>query len=295
MEFIKGKLDFYNDVDGSYRDDILSKSGHITSKYKGKFIMNTRPYLNTLYMGMLVDTNLAIVKHSPLRIRKVRQAINYAINRDEMTKYLRNSLGTPGTSGFIPRGMPGFDAQQVKGYNYDPEKARRLLAEAGFPNGKGFPEIVLHTTVGYRNLIEYIQGELAHIGITARVEVVQGSSLRELVSKNGVNFFYGTWLADYPDGENFMSVFYSKNKVPYGPNYTSFNNKQFDALFEQAYHVKDNAKRYALYRQMDNVVMQESPVVVLYYDKLVNLYQNNITGYSNNAQNLLILKRVVKH
>ncbi|GAB3918092.1 ABC transporter substrate-binding protein [Mucilaginibacter boryungensis] len=295
MEFIKGKLDFYNDIDGSYRDDILSKSGHITSKYKGKFIINTRPYLNTLYMGMLVDTTLAIVKHSPLRIKKVRQAINYAINKDKMTKYLRNSLGTPGSSGFIPKGMPGFDAQQVKGYSYDPEKARRLLAEAGFPNGKGMPEIVLHTTVGYRNLIEYVQGELNRIGINTRVEIVQGSSLRELVGKNGVNFFYGTWIADYPDGENYLSVFYSKNKIPYGPNYTGFNNKNFDKLFEQAYHVKDNAKRYALYRQMDNLVMQESPVVVLYYDKLVNLYQNNITGYSNNAQNLLILKRVVKH
>jgi oligopeptide transport system substrate-binding protein len=295
MEFIKGKLDFYNDIDGSYRDDILTKSGHITSKYKGKFIINTRPFLNTLYMGMLVDTTVAIVKNSPLKNKKVRQAINYAINKEKMTKYLRNSLGIPGSAGFIPMGMPGFDAHLVKGYSYDPEKARRLLAEAGFPNGKGMPEIVLHTTVGYRNLIEYVQGELTRIGINTRVEIVQGSSLRELVGKNGVNFFYGTWIADYPDGENYLSVFYSKNKIPYGPNYTGFNNKQFDALFEKAYHVKDNAKRYELYREMDNLVMQESPVVVLYYDKLVNLYQNNITGYSNNAQNLLILKRVVKH
>jgi peptide/nickel transport system substrate-binding protein len=212
-----------------------------------------------------------------------------------MVKYLRNSLGTPGSAGFIPKGMPGFDTSQVKGYSYDPDKARRLLAEAGFPNGQGMPEIVLHTTVGYRNLIEYVQGELTRIGINTRVEIVQGSSLRELVGKNGVNFFYGTWIADYPDGENYLSLFYSKNKIPFGPNYTGFSNKQFDALFEQAYHINNNAERYALYRQMDNLVMQESPVVILYYDKLVNLYQNNISGYSNNAQNLLILKRVVKH
>ena len=295
MEFIKGKLDFYNDIDGSYRDDILSKSGHITAKYRGKFIINSRPYLNTLYMGMLVDTSLAIVKSSPLRIKKVRQAINYAINRAKMVKYLRNSLGTPGTAGFIPKGMPGFDSSAVKGYSYNPDKARRLLAAAGFPNGKGMPEIVLPTTVGYSNLIEYVQDELNNIGINARVEVVQGSSLRELVAKNGVNFFYGTWIADYADGENYLSVFYSKNKIPYGPNYTGFHNKQFDAMFEQAYHLKDTARRYALYRQMDNLVMQESPVAVLYYDKLVNLYQNNISGFSNNAQNLLILKRVIKH
>jgi len=177
MEFIKGKLDFYNDIDGSYRDDILSKSGHITSKYKGKFIMNTRPYLNTLYMGMLVDSTLPIVKKSPLRFRKVRQAINYAINKQKMTKYLRNSLGSAGTAGFMPMGMPGFDTTRVKGYNYDPDKARRLLAEAGFPNGKGMPEIVLHTTVGYRNLIEYVQGELTRIGINTRVEILQAAAL----------------------------------------------------------------------------------------------------------------------
>ncbi|PTR00802.1 peptide/nickel transport system substrate-binding protein [Mucilaginibacter yixingensis] len=294
MEFIKGKLDFYNDIDGSYRDDILTKSGRVTSKYKGKFILNSRPYLNTLYMGMLVDTTLSIVRSSPLKNKKVRQAINYAIDRQKMVKYLRNSLGTPGNAGFIPKGMPGFDSTAVKGYPYNPEKARQLLAEAGYPDGHNMPEIVLHTTVGYRHLIEYVQGELSRVGINARVEVVQGSSLRELVAKNSVNFFYGTWIADYPDGENYLSVFYSKNKIPYGPNYTGFNNKQFDALFERAYQLKDTAARYAVYRQMDNVIMQESPVVVLYYDKLVNLYQNNISGFSNNAQNLLILKRVVK-
>ncbi len=294
MEFISKKLDFLNDIDGSYRDDILTKSGQVTEKYKGKFVLNTGPYLNTIYLGMLVDTNLAIVKCSPLRNLKIRQAINYAIDKKKMIKYLRNSMGTIGSAGFIPMGMPGFDAQQVHGYNYNPEKARQLLKEAGYPNGNNLPEIVLHTTVSYRSLIEYVQGQLDRVGIKTSVEITQGASLRELVSKNGVNFFYGSWIADYPDAENYLSVFYSKNKIPWGPNYTGFNNKQFDALFEQAYHQADDEKRYALYRQMDNLVMQHSPVVVLYYDKRVNLYQNNISGYSANAQNLLVLKRVFK-
>jgi oligopeptide transport system substrate-binding protein len=294
LEFVKKKLDFLNDIDGSYRDDILTKSGKVTQKYKGKFILNTAPYLNTMYLGILVDSNLAIVKKSPLKILKVRQAINYAIDRQKMIKYLRNSMGTPGYSGFIPQGMPGFDGKCVKGYSYDPEKARRLLAEAGFPDGKNLPEISLATTVGYRSLIEYVQGQLDRIGIKTSVEITQGASLRELVSKNGINFFYGQWIADYPDGENYLSVFYSKNKIPYGPNYTGFNNKKFDTLFEQTYHVKNDSARYALYQQMDNLVMEQSPVVVLYYDKLVNLYQNNISGYSLNGQNLLVLKRVVK-
>ena len=294
MEFISHKLDFLNDIDGSYRDDILTKSGKVTQKYQGKFVVNSGPYLNTIYLGMLVDSSLAIVKSSPLRKLKIRQAINYAIDKQKMVKYLRNSMGTPGNAGFIPAGMPGFDDAKVHGYAYNPEKARQLLKEAGYPNGDGLPEIVLHTTVSYRSLIEYVQGQLDRVGIKTSVEITQGASLRELVAKNGVNFFYGSWIADYPDAENYLSVFYSKNKIPFGPNYTGFNCKQFDAQFDQAYHEPNDQKRYALYQQMDNIVMQQSPVVILYYDKRVNLYQNNISGYSVNAQNLLGLKKVVK-
>jgi oligopeptide transport system substrate-binding protein len=294
MEFISKKLDFLNDIDGSYRDDILTKSGRVTQKYQGKFIINSGPFLNTIYLGMLVDSNLSIVKKSPLKKLKIRQAINYAIDRQKMIKYLRNSMGTAGSSGFIPMGMPGFDAKQVQGYSYNPDKARQLLKEAGYPDCKGLPEITLHTTVSYRSLIEYVQGQLDKVGIKTNVEITQGASLRELISKNDVNFFYGSWIADYPDAENYLSVFYSKNKIPWGPNYTGFSNKQFDGLFEQAYREPNDQKRYALYRQMDNLVMQQSPVVILYYDKRVNLYQNNISRYSVNAQNLLTLKRVVK-
>ena len=295
MEFIKKKLDFFNSIDGSYRDDILTKSGKMTKKYEGKFQLRTGPYLNTEYLGILVDTTMAIVKSSPLKDKKIRQAINYAIDRRKMVKYLRNSIGTPGHAGFIPKGMPGFDMDKVKGYEYDRQKARQLLTEAGFPNGEGLPEILLQTSTTYKDLIEFVQGELNAVGIKCRVEVNQSTSLRELISKNGVNFFRGSWIADYPDAENYLSVFYSKNYVPIGPNYTSFKSKKFDELFEQSFLETDDQKRYELYRQMDNLVMAESPVVVLFYDQLINLYQNNIIGMSNNAQNLLILKKVKKN
>lgn len=294
LEFMKKKLDFLNDIDGSYRDDILTKTGHITQKYEGRFKLSTGPFLNTAYLGMLVDTSLAIVKNSPLRKLKVRQAINCAIDKRNLIKYLRNGLATPGEAGFIPKGMPGFDDEKVEGYDYDPAKCRRLLAEAGYPNGKNMPVIQLNSTVAYHNLIEYVQGELDRAGIKTNVEVLHGASLREMIAKNGINFFYGSWIADYPDGENYLSVFYSKNKIPFGPNYTGFNNKTFDRLYESSYHVKDDEQRHAIYQKMDNLIMDQAPVVVLYYDKRVNLYQNNISGYSTNAQNQLTLKRTRK-
>jgi oligopeptide transport system substrate-binding protein len=220
MEFLKKDLDYFNSIDGSYRDDILTKSGNMTLRYKDKFQLVKGPYLNTEYLGMLVDSSLAIVKNSPIKYKKVRQAINYAINKERLVKYLRNSIGIAGTAGFIPAGMPGFDAKAVKGYDYNPEKAKQLLKEAGFPNGNGMKELTLSTTTTYKDLIEFIQGELSSVGIKSKIEVNQSASLRETIAKRQTNFFRGSWIADYADGEIYMSMFYSKNYVPIGPNYT---------------------------------------------------------------------------
>ncbi len=295
MNFIKKDLDFFNSVDGSYRDDILTKSGKMTSKYQGKFKLLKGPYLCTEYVGILVDPDNALVKNSPLRFKKVRQAINYAIDREKLIKYLRNSIGTPATAGFIPRGMPGFDSLKVKGYNYNPIVSAKLLAEAGFPNGKGLPEIKLSTSTTYKDLIEYIQGELNTIGIRVKVDVSPSASLRDLMAKNEVNFFRGSWIADYPDAENYLSVFYSKNKVPFGPNYTGYFNKDFDQLFEQSYFEVDQQKRFALYQKMDNMVMEHAAIVPILYDQAVVMLQNNISGYVTNPLSLMILKNVKKN
>ena len=294
MNFIKKDLDFFNSVDGSYRDDILTKSGQMTSKYKGKFQLIKGPYLCTEYLGILVDTTQSIAKNSPLKYKKVRQAINYGIDKAKLIKYLRNSIGVPATSGFVPKGMPGFDSAVVKGYNYDPAKAAALLKSAGFPNGKGMSELTLTTSTTYKDLIEFIQGELTALGIRVKVDVAPSASLRELMSKNEVNFFRGSWIADFPDQENYLSVFYSKNKVPFGPNYTGYFNKEFDRLLESTYFERDLKKRNAIFRQMDNMVIENASIVPILYDQSVVMLQNNISGYPINPLSLMILKRVKK-
>ncbi len=292
LEFLKQNLDFFSGIDGSYRDDILTKSGHLQSKYQGRFQLSVSPYLNTEYLGMLVDPELEIVQNSPLKYKKIRQAINYAIDKEKMIRYLQNGIGIPGHAGFVPTGMPGFSLESVKGYSYQPAKARQLLAEAGFPNGRGLGVITINTTTTYRDLIEYVQSELNAIGIQTKVEIHQGTSLRELFTKSNVNFFRGSWIADYPDAENYLAVFYTGNFTPAGPNYTHFSNKKFDELFEKTFHESNDSIRFALYREMDQLVMDESPMVILYYDQSVRLIHNYVQGLSSNALNLLDLKRV---
>ncbi|WP_322973546.1 ABC transporter substrate-binding protein [Pedobacter sp. PLR] len=294
MNFIKKDLDFFDKVDGSYRDDILTKGGKMTQKYKGKFQLIKSPYLCTEYLGFLVDTTKSIAKNSPVKYLKVRQAINYAIDKPKLIKYLRNSIGIPATAGFVPEGMPGFDSTVVKGYHYEPEKAARLLAEAGFPNGKGMPQITLSTSTTYKDLMEFIQGELNAIGIKVKIDASPNASLRDMMSKNAVNFFRGSWIADYGDAENYLAVFYSKNKVPNGPNYTGYFNKDYDRLFERSYYENDPQKRYKLYQKMDSMVMTYANIVPILYDQSLIMLQNNISGYPLNPLNLMILKHVKK-
>ncbi len=294
LEFVKKNLDCFFGIDGSYRNDVLTKEGALREKYVGRFKLTKAAYLNTEYLGMLLDTTLPIVQQSATKDKRIRQAINYAIDKEKMVAYLQNNIGTAGHAGFIPKGMPGFDAQKINGYSYNPAKAKALLAAAGFPNGKGLPIITLNTTNTYRDLIEFVQNELSAVGINTKIEIHQGSSLRELIAKKNVSFFRGSWIADYPDAENYLAVFYSKNFVPNGPNYTHFSNAKYDALFEQSFKEKNDSARYHIYQQMDNIIMEEAPVVILYYDQSVKLIQNNISGLPSNGLNILDLKRVQK-
>jgi oligopeptide transport system substrate-binding protein len=137
-----------------------------------------------------------------------------------MMRFLRNNIGEPGVYGFVPPGLPSFDSTKIKGYNYDPVKARELLARAGFPNGRGLPDITIATNASYLDLTRYIQHQLNEIGFNIRIDVNPPATLREMIAQARVPFFRASWIADYPDAENYLSLFYSQNFTPAGPNYT---------------------------------------------------------------------------
>lgn len=294
LEFIKGNLDFISGIDAGYKDELLTKSGKLQAKYSNKLNLTTEPYLNTEYLGILVDSANPIVANNPLKLKAIRQAINYGFDRKKMLKYLRNSIGSPGIYGIIPPGMPSFDSVEIK-YSYNPEKARQLLKESGFPNGKGLPEITLSTNSSYLDLCEFLQHQLSEIGIQVKIDVNPPATLREFIAKSKVPFFRASWIADYPDAENYLSLFYSKNFTPQGPNYTHFRNTTFDALYEKAQLEVNDSLRYELYKNMNNLIMDEAPVVILYYDQVLRFSHKNISGLGSNPMNLISLKRVKKN
>lgn len=287
LEFVKGNLDFMNSLDASYKDELLTRTGQLREKYAGRINMVSTPFLNTEYLGFRMESPT-----SPLHDRRIRQAISYGFDRRKMMKYLRNGIGAPGTGGMVPCGLPGFDTVAAYGYDYNPTKALTLLAEAGYPHGQGLPVITLATTSSYLDLCKYIQQQLGLIGIQIKVDVNPPAALREQIAQGKSAWFRGSWIADYPDAENYLSLFYSPNRCPDGANYTRYNNSQYDKLYRQAKTVTSEQDRLTIYRQMDSLVMADAPVVVLYYDQVLHFTHPNIHGLKSNAMNALDLRYV---
>ena len=288
LEFVKGNIDFISGIDPNYKDEVLTRSGKLQPKYKNKIQLLTQTYLNTEYLGFRMDLD------SPLRDKRVRQAINHGFDREKMIKYLRNNIGVAGKWGILPVGLPGFDSVS-KTYDYDPQLSKELLAQAGYPNGKGMPEITLSTTASYLDLCKYIQQQLGLLGMKVRLDVNPPAALRENMAQGKVEWFRGSWIADYPEAENYFALFYTPNRSPKGSNYTAFSSKEYDRLYEKARGENDLQKRIELYKRMNQILMDESPIVVLYYDQVLRFAQKNISGLEPNPMNHLVLKYVKKH
>ncbi|MFT5971177.1 MAG: ABC-type transport system substrate-binding protein [Flavobacteriales bacterium] len=288
LEFIKGNLEFISGLDASYKDEVLAQDGSLQTKYRDKIQLHSLPYLNTEYLGFMVEEG----RENSVNNRAIRKAINYGFDRKKMMQYLRNNIGTAANSGFSPKGLPSFDAEKVKGYFFAPDSVRYYLNLAGFPNGKGLAPIKLSTNSSYLDICEYIQSSLNSFGIPVEVEVNPPATLRQMVATSKASFFRASWIADYPDAENYLALFYSKNFAPNGPNYTHYKNTLYDALYEKAISITNDSVRYGLYQEMERILINDAPMVPLYYDQVLRFTQNYVHGLGANAMNLLTLKTV---
>ncbi|MNU14691.1 Glutathione-binding protein GsiB precursor [compost metagenome] len=288
--FLQKKLDFVNGLDGSFKDLVLTKKGTLKPDFQDKIRLKKLVYLNTEYLGILIDKDNTKLKGTPLLHPKVRLAINYAIDRNKIVTYFRNGVGIPATTGFIPKGMPGTEKRLANPYEYNPAKALQLLAEAGYPNGKGLAPIILQCPEANVDVCNFVATQLNDIGIPARVQVMQPGLLRQEMSRSQAPFFKAQWIADYPDAETYLAFFYSKLPAP--PNYTRFNDPVFDHLYERSLQATDDATRFHMYAQMDSLISSKAPVVPLFYDEMLHFTQNNISGFEENPLNIIDLKRV---
>lgn len=289
MHFVAGRFDFFNGVEGSFKDELLTRDGILNPKYKGRFGMLKKPFLNTEYLGFWLGDSIGNTSN-PLVNMHLRRALALAVDRKSMIRYLRNGIGTSGDKGFVP---PVLLNKSPAGLSYNPEKARLELEKAGYPGGKGLQELSLTTTSDYLDMAVFLKKAWADIGVNVKIDVQTGGMLRQMRNKGNLAIFRGSWIADVPDAENYLACFYSVNFSPNGPNYTHFSNPQFDALYKKSF-LENGLQRDLTLQAADSIVVNSAPLLVLYYDESIRLFHHNVTGLSNDAGNRLILKHVKK-
>jgi peptide/nickel transport system substrate-binding protein len=287
LQFAQGNIDFVSGLDASYKDELLTASGQLRDIYAEEVDMIRGPYLNTEYLAFYMDSNVP-----EMQSQLIRKAVNYGFDRQKMMIYLRNGVGIPANGGFIPKGLPGHN--ETIGFDYQPQIAKELVAQFKKETGIQTPEITITTTSNYLSFCEFIQREIQKTGLNVNVDVIPAATLKDAKANGKLDMFRASWVADYPDAENYLSLYYSKNFAPNGPNYSHFKNEQFDQWYEEAFTIIDTEKREALYSKMDSLVMEKTPVVVMFYDEVLRFTRKSVSGLGINPINLLDLKRAKK-
>ncbi len=275
-EFNNGNLDLLLSVPFD-QIEVLSGSmdkNHGSSMYR----ILTAPGLRTEYYGFQH-------RNTTYSSELVRKAFNYAIDRQFLVDTLLRGYGIPATSGFVPPTLPGYGIDTVQGFNFDPEKARALIAEAGYPGGKDFPVVTLQLNDANATALkvaEAIQHMLAeNLNLTIELAVLPRDKHYDSIEAGNVGFWRDGWIADYPDFENFLKLFHGK-LVPDDSvrasylNTVRFNDQRFDEFFEEGIRETNAKKRRELMLSADAEIISRAVVIPLYHEKWVWLASNRV-------------------
>ena len=285
MEFLSGNLDFISAPENTIIDQIFDINGNLNSKFEDKYILSKSPYLNTEYIGFNTKNKLD-------RDILLRKAINYAIDREKMIKFLRKNIGYPASNGIVPNGLnSNFNTNR---YTKNIDKAKLLINEYKELNNVNEIKLDVSTDAQYLDVLEFVQSELKLIGISLNINITPPSILRQGKATGKFDVFRASWIADYGNPENYFSLFYSKNHTPYGPNYTFFSNKMYDELYEKTLIETNKMSLNKIYKKLEDIIQNYAPIVPLYYDMSVRMNQKNIIGLNNNPFNILDLRSVYK-
>lgn len=297
LEFRKGNLDMIYQIPTENIKDIL---GELESAKENKpFELQVSPALGIFYYGFLHP-------QKPFDDKRVCMAFNYAIDRKKIVDYTLKGEGIPALYGVVPPAPTfinmGYDTSKLKGYEFNPDLAKKFLAEAGYPRGKNFPQLILQINSGGgdRNVLtaQVIQGMLKeNLNIDIKIEMLPFSQHLDKLESGQSLFWRLGWIADYPDPETFLTLFYSGH-IPANlsdrsyVNSVRFRNAKYDSLFTLAMREVDDKKRFDLYRQADQIAIDEAAIMPIFYDEIYRLVQNDVRNFDVNAMEYRDMSRV---
>ena len=215
---------------------------------------------------------------------KLRQAFNYAIDRQGICEGIREGIPIP-ASGILPPGIPGHNPD-LKVYDYAPEKAKRLLAEAGYPNGEGLPEIALwyNTQIGHKRICEYIQHCLRQIGVQIKLKNLDTAAYWLAMYDGEPAFFRNGWIADIPDPDNFLYTLLHSSQFGAAGNTSRYSNPKLDELVERARLLTDWSEREPLYREAERIAVEDAVWLSIYYYRDQALVKPYVKGIRYSVQ-----------
>ncbi len=235
-------------------------------RHAGEYVSG--PGLKTYYVAFDVS-------RPPFDDARVRRAFALATDREALAGVALRGYVSPATGGFLPPGMPGHSPEI--GLPYDPERARRLLAEAGYVGGEGFPPVSTLAFGAARSRAEYLKSQWREIlGVETGWEVLPWAAFLAKLERNPPQILNLMWKADYPDPDNFLRVCRART-------WGDWQNQTYDHLVEKARRVMDQEERMRLYRQADRLLIEEAPVLPLTYERRHLLVKPWVSHYPTSA------------
>jgi peptide/nickel transport system substrate-binding protein len=231
----------------------------------------------------------------------VRKAINYAIDRQFLVDSVLKGFGEPAVYGFVPPSAPGYDAKNLEGYTFNPERARELLIQAGFEDSQDFPVLTIQINDGNPTALDVAEAVqkmlVVNLGLTIELSILPRDKHYEEVELGNVEIWRDGWIADYPDPENFLKLFHGK-LVPNDSvkasylNTVRFKDSDFDEFFELSTRETNSELRQKLLFKADSVVIDKAAVAPLYYEQWVWLVNKRVQNLSVSPMGTLDLSQV---
>lgn len=231
--------------------------------------IQSQPELRVTYIGLNNGKG-------PLEDVRVRRALNAAVDVDRIIGVLSGGRAVRAT-GAIPPGLPGHGTRP--GYTFDPQRAKRILRDAGYPDGFEM-EIWQRDSPEGNRVVEAVQGYLLEIGVRVRIVKREWSAFKEAVSQGRVDAFFLDWYGDYPDGENFLYPLFHSANAGGGGNRSFFSNPDIDRLIEQSQMTLDGAAGERIYATIDSLVYDQAPWIYLYFPTSFVVVSPRVTGYT---------------
>ena len=223
------------------------------------------------------------VTKPPFDNKLVRQALNFAVDRESIVKLVLNGRAQS-ANGVLTPGIPGHDPL-LSGYFYDLPKAKQLLAEAGYPDGKGFPVITLEINEDQlqSRVADFIVANLRDLGVECRLSVINFEKHLESIEKGEVPFFRLGWTIDYPDPDGLLYTMFHSSNIENGYNYCRYSNPEVDKLLNEARNETELVVRVPLYEKAEKLIVDDAPMVFMYFYTLNILHQPNVHGLNVGA------------